>query len=70
MIASVVVVAEINDVATGLRRRSNTFHYSFALGSKVKRRVAPESYAETLAWIEGKRRVELGQEVRKSYQSR
>jgi len=70
VIASVVVVAEINDVATGLRKRSNTFHYSFDLGSKVEKRVTPESYAETLAWIEGKRRVELGQEVRKNYRSR
>jgi hypothetical protein len=41
VIASVVVLAEINDVATGLRRRSNTFHYSFDLGSKVKKRVIP-----------------------------
>lgn len=66
-IASVVVVAEINEVATGLRKRSNTFHYSFDLGSNVTKRVTPESYAETLAWIEGKRRVELGQEVRRNY---
>lgn len=88
VIASVVVLAEINDVASGLRRRSNTFHYSFDLGSQIKKRVIPgeirrlircgishifvsllhsDSYSDSMAWIEGKRRVELGQDVRRNY---
>jgi len=40
-IASVVVLAEIVDVETGRRDRSNTFHFSFDLGSRVQRRVTP-----------------------------
>lgn len=40
-LASVVVLAEINDVETGQRKRSNTFHYSFELGGKINKRVVP-----------------------------
>ena len=40
-IASVVVLAEIVDVETGRRDRSNTFHFSFALGKGVQKRVVP-----------------------------
>ncbi|UZJ52990.1 hypothetical protein CBS101457_002310 [Exobasidium rhododendri] len=66
-IASVVVLAEIVDVETGRRDLSNTFHFSFDLGSKNQKKVIPVSYSDSMAWIEGKRRVELGQEVRSSY---
>lgn len=44
-LASVVVLAEINDVKTGQRKRSNTFHYSFELGGKVSKRVVPGKWS-------------------------
>lgn len=42
------------------------FHFSFDLGM-TDRRVLPQSYKEAMEFIEGKRRVELGGEMRKLY---
>lgn len=63
-VASVVVLAELVDSSTGTRQKSNTFHFSFDLGSTDKR-VLPESYRDSIAFIEGKRRVDLGNELRR-----
>lgn len=44
------------------------FHFSFDLGDTAHR-VAPETYAEAMEWIEGKRRVEFGAEMRAMYET-
>lgn len=81
-VASVVVLAEVVDLRSGRRHKSNTFHFSFDLGEE-EQRVLPgevygklclcvthfisflsDSYKDSLAFIEGKRRVDLGNELR------
>lgn len=66
VVASVTVLAEVIDMKSGDRNRSNTFHFSFNLG-ETKKRVSPESYLEVLKWLEGRRRVEKGEEMRELY---
>lgn len=63
-IASVVVLAEVVDTKTGEKKRSNTFHFSFDFGPDAKK-VLPESYRDSIAFLEGKRRVDLGNELRR-----
>ncbi|PWN21090.1 hypothetical protein BCV69DRAFT_248472 [Microstroma glucosiphilum] len=67
-VGAIAVLAEVVDIEVGTRRRTNTFHFSFDLGGgQVTQRVSPVSYQESMAWIEGKRRVELGLELRRLY---
>lgn len=66
-LASVTVLAEVVDLETGERKRSNTFHFSFDLG-QTDRQVLPQTYKEAMEFIEGKRRVEIGAEMRRLYQ--
>ncbi|SPO39317.1 related to acyl-coa thioester hydrolase [Pseudozyma flocculosa] len=47
-------------------RRPRQFHFSFDVGPPT-RRVMPQTYKEAMEWIEGKRRVELGHEMRALY---
>ncbi|MCO5598774.1 hypothetical protein L7F22_052873 [Adiantum nelumboides] len=63
-VASVVVLAEVVDTKTGEKKRSNTFHFSFDFGPDAKK-VLPESYRDSIAFLEGKRRVDLGNELRR-----
>lgn len=67
-VAAVSVVVETLDFETGQRRRTNTFHFSFELGDNPEgKRVSPQTYLEAMNWIEGKRRMQLGLELRKLY---
>lgn len=81
-VAAVSVLAEVVNLETGERRRSNTFHFSFDVGrtptvtgavtpasspAREARRVTPVSYKEAMEWVEGRRRVELGQQLRQLY---
>ncbi|SPO31810.1 related to acyl-coa thioester hydrolase [Ustilago trichophora] len=66
-IAGVTVLAEVVDLETGERKKSNTFHFSFDLG-ETDRQVLPQTYKEAMEFIEGKRRVEIGREMRRLYQ--
>ncbi|CDR98971.1 related to acyl-coa thioester hydrolase [Sporisorium scitamineum] len=66
-IAGVTVLAEVVDLETGERKKSNTFHFSFDLG-ETDRQVLPQTYKEAMEFIEGKRRVEIGAEMRRLYQ--
>uniref|UniRef100_V5EPH4 Acyl-coa thioesterase n=2 Tax=Kalmanozyma brasiliensis (strain GHG001) TaxID=1365824 RepID=V5EPH4_KALBG len=66
-IASVTVLAEVVDLETGERKKSNTFHFSFDLG-QTDRQLLPQTYKEAMEFIEGKRRVEIGAEMRRLYQ--
>ena len=43
------------------------FHFSFDLG-ETDRQVLPQTYKEAMEFIEGKRRVEIGAEMRRLYQ--
>ncbi|PWN48734.1 Thioesterase/thiol ester dehydrase-isomerase, partial [Violaceomyces palustris] len=67
-IAGVSVLAEVVDMETGERKKSNTFHFSFDIGESDKK-ISPETYKEAMEWIEGKRRTELGVQVRRIYAS-
>ncbi|CAO1621445.1 unnamed protein product [Parajaminaea phylloscopi] len=66
VVAAISVLVETVDVETGKRQKTNTFDFSFDLGH-TKRRVSPATYQEAMQWIEGKRRVELGLEIRRLY---
>lgn len=67
-VGAIAVLAEVVDIEQGTRKRTNTFHFSFDLGwGEVRKRVSPVSYQESMDWIEGKRRVELGLEMRRLY---
>ncbi|SNX88049.1 related to acyl-coa thioester hydrolase [Melanopsichium pennsylvanicum] len=66
-IAGVTVLAQVVDLETGERKTSNTFHFSFDLGT-TDRQVLPQTYKEAMEFIEGKRRVEIGAEMRRLYQ--
>lgn len=63
-VAAVIVLAELVDTSTGQRKKSNTFHFSFDLAQDDKT-VLPESYHDSIAFIEGKRRVDHGNELRR-----
>lgn len=73
-VAAISVLVETVDVGTGERKRTNTFDFSFDLGKGGAggvgggKRVTPETYQEAMRWIEGKRRVELGLELRGLYE--
>lgn len=47
--------------------RLQQFHFSFDLG-ETDRQVLPQTYKEAMEFIEGKRRVEIGAEMRRLYQ--
>ncbi|CEH13030.1 Acyl-CoA thioesterase [Ceraceosorus bombacis] len=76
-LAAVTVLAEVVDLKTAVRTKSNTFTFTFSLANSSKHvvpAVGPDahnvdSYSEAMAWIEGKRRVDLGQELRSLYAS-
>lgn len=44
-VAAVTVLAEVVDLETGERVKSNTFHFSFSIGES-KRRVSPGEFVE------------------------
>ncbi|ORY21849.1 HotDog domain-containing protein [Naematelia encephala] len=66
----VVVRAEVEEVETGLRRETNTFYFTMAKEDHepLGRTVVPSTYAEAMSYLEGKRRLELGDEMRRLYQ--
>lgn len=66
VVAAISVLVETVDLETGVRQKTNTFDFSFDLGHTSKR-VTPATYQEAMHWIEGKRRVELGLEIRRLY---
>lgn len=52
------VVAEVVNIEKGTRETTNVFHFTLATSSdEVKlRRILPKTYAETMLWIDAKRR--------------
>jgi len=54
-----------------LRRETNTFFFTMAMEDHfpIGRTVVPSTYAEAMSYLEGKRRLELGDEMRRLYQA-
>lgn len=78
----IMVRAEVEEVETGvcridmdivlikqLRRETNTFFFTMAKEDHepLGRTVVPSTYREAMHYLEGKRRLELGDEMRKLY---
>lgn len=53
-----------------LRRETNTFFFTMATedNQPLGRTVIPSSYSEAMHYLEGKRRLEVGEEMRQLYQ--
>ncbi|AFR93723.1 thioesterase family protein [Cryptococcus neoformans C23] len=65
----VMVKAEVEEVETGTRRETNTFFFTMAKGGRqpLGRTVVPTTYNDAMFYLEGKRRVQVGNEMRKLY---
>ena len=80
----IMVRAEVEEVETGvsdfsileliiqLRRETNTFFFTMASEDKspIGRTVIPSTYTEAMHYLEGKRRLHLGDEMRTVYAAR
>lgn len=53
-----------------IRRETNTFFFTCAAedNEPIGKMVIPQTYSESMHYLEGKRRLEVGQEMRKLYQ--
>lgn len=65
VLAAVVVWVEIMDLETGSRTKSNSFHFTFAIG-QTQRRVSPYTYGESIEWLESRRRILVGDKLREA----
>ncbi|QRV94330.1 thioesterase superfamily protein [Ceratobasidium sp. AG-Ba] len=65
-VAHVQVRAEVIDPATGEENLTNTFSFTWVRedGPPLGRMVVPRTYDEAMRWIEGKRALETGAEIR------
>ncbi|KIR56087.1 thioesterase [Cryptococcus gattii Ru294] len=65
----VMVKAEVEEVETGSRRETNTFFFTMAKGGRqpLGRTVVPTTYNDAMFYLEGKRRVQIGDEMRRLY---
>ncbi|OXB38575.1 thioesterase family protein [Cryptococcus neoformans] len=65
----VMVKAEVEEVETGTRRETNKFFFTMAKGGRqpLGRTVVPTTYNDAMFYLEGKRRVQVGDEMRKLY---
>jgi acyl-coenzyme A thioesterase 9 len=54
-----------------MRRETNTFYFTMAVedDQPIGRTVIPQTYAEAMQYLEGKRRLELGEQMRTLYQT-
>ncbi|KAJ6570709.1 Thioesterase/thiol ester dehydrase-isomerase [Mycena sp. CBHHK59/15] len=69
MIVHVGVTANVVDVQTGHERTTNEFRFTWCRDDDVtiptaKRKVVPKTYQEAMLWLEGKRALEMGDEIR------
>ncbi|KAK6905490.1 hypothetical protein I203_106319 [Kwoniella mangroviensis CBS 8507] len=67
----IMVTAEVEEVDTGVRRETNTFFFTMAKedDKPIGRTVIPSTYSEAMHYLEGKRRLEVGDEMRRLYQA-
>lgn len=54
-----------------IRKETNTFFFTMAKedGQPLGRTVVPETYSEAMHYLEGKRRLRIGDEMRRLYQT-
>ncbi|KAH8115124.1 Thioesterase/thiol ester dehydrase-isomerase [Phellopilus nigrolimitatus] len=64
----VFVQARVLDVKTGTEQHTNDFKFTWGevkpAGEPLRRAIVPQTYAESMAWIEGRRAVEYGAQIR------
>lgn len=62
------VKANVVDVTTGSEQTTNDFRFTWAQehgkGSPTPRQVVPRTYQEAMLWLEGKRALKIGAEIR------
>lgn len=65
-LVNVWVQANVIDSQTGDEQTTNNFYFTWCRedGEDLKRTVVPKTYQEAMQWLEGKRAVELGAEIR------
>ncbi|KAJ7482314.1 Thioesterase/thiol ester dehydrase-isomerase [Mycena galericulata] len=68
MIVHVAVTANVVDVETGNEHTTNEFRFTWCCDGKsagsVGRKVVPKTYKEAMLWLEGKRALEMSDEIR------
>ncbi|WWC86043.1 uncharacterized protein L201_000914 [Kwoniella dendrophila CBS 6074] len=70
--AHIVVRAEVEEVDTGVRRETNTFFFTMAKedDQPIGRTVIPSTYQEAMQYLEGERRLHVGNEMRSLYRGK
>ncbi|KAF8183880.1 Thioesterase/thiol ester dehydrase-isomerase [Mycena galopus ATCC 62051] len=68
MIVHVAVTANVVDVQTGTESTTNEFRFTWcrddSAASVPRRKIVPKTYKEAMLWLEGKRALEMGDEIR------
>ncbi|KAF7373405.1 hypothetical protein MSAN_00550100 [Mycena sanguinolenta] len=68
MIVHVAVTANVVDVQTGNESTTNEFRFTWCRddsdSSVPRRKIVPKTYKEAMLWLEGKRALEMGDEIR------
>ncbi|KAF8064151.1 Thioesterase/thiol ester dehydrase-isomerase [Lyophyllum atratum] len=66
MLVHVGVKANVVDLKTGSEQTTNDFRFTWCReqGEGVPRKVVPKTYKEAMLWLEGKRALALGDEIR------
>ncbi|KAI0830131.1 Thioesterase/thiol ester dehydrase-isomerase [Trametes gibbosa] len=61
------VHADVVNLETGAEQRTNDFRFTWCIekGPPLKRMVVPKTYGEAMQWLEGRRALEMGSEIRK-----
>jgi len=67
-VVHVQVQANVIDPTTGEENLTNTFHFTWVNQEPepLRRMVLPESYLESMQWLEGRRALAIGAEIRAS----
>ncbi|KAK4684079.1 acyl-coenzyme A thioesterase 9, partial [Tremellales sp. Uapishka_1] len=67
--AHITVRCEVEEVDTGIRRETNTFSFTMAKEdhTALGKTVVPSTYVEAMHYLEGKRRLKRGDEMRRLY---
>lgn len=62
LLVHVVVQADVVDPSTGSKETTNDFKFTWS--SRSQRAVAPRTYKEAMMWLEGRRALALGANIR------
>ncbi|KLO11665.1 Thioesterase/thiol ester dehydrase-isomerase [Schizopora paradoxa] len=65
-VVHVFVQANVVDPLTGAEQKTNDFRFTWCDdgGEPLQRVVVPQTYAESMRWIEGRRALEMGERIR------